>query len=341
MVKNPIEGYKWQLLAAAKGEPVARQNISNDERRLSPAQRAEGQRLAQEWEARHDNRVVANETHQITERGEAAISGVPTNAHESSFQKVTLPDRASVDLPKSWVAVTDFNHNLDEAMEAELSGIDPRKINFNPAQNKTQLIAVGKFGNSKTSVAVIYIDEKTLDQSQIASASDTDKIQFTNLLEKQIATALGSHAKINFEKVGRYESVVARFPQNSENKTLQCYQIPLGTRIVQLQFICATNLHHVWEPIWAKIVRSYAQKTEHPSEAETAGEQPKITGTGFLITRNGYLVTNHHVVKDAQKVRVQTAAGLLDAVLVRVDAASDLALLKVTGTFIVFKVIPV
>jgi TPR repeat protein len=62
-------------------------------------------------------------------------------------------------------------------------------------------------------------------------------------------------------------------------------------------------------------------------------DSPKITGTGFLITRNGYLMTNHHVVKDTRKVRVQTAAGLLDAVVVRVDAASDLALLKVTGTF--------
>jgi S1-C subfamily serine protease len=59
----------------------------------------------------------------------------------------------------------------------------------------------------------------------------------------------------------------------------------------------------------------------------------KVTGTGFLITRNGYLVTNHHVVKDCGKVRVLTAAGLLDAAVVRVDAASDLALLKVAGTF--------
>jgi TPR repeat protein len=62
-------------------------------------------------------------------------------------------------------------------------------------------------------------------------------------------------------------------------------------------------------------------------------DDPKITGTGFLITRNGYLVTNHHVVKGSKKIRVKTAAGLLDAMVVRVDAASDLALLKVAGEF--------
>jgi len=52
-----------------------------------------------------------------------------------------------------------------------------------------------------------------------------------------------------------------------------------------------------------------------------------------LITRDGYLVTNHHVVKDTSKVRAQTATGSLDAAGLRVDAALDLVLLKVTGAF--------
>jgi S1-C subfamily serine protease len=38
-------------------------------------------------------------------------------------------------------------------------------------------------------------------------------------------------------------------------------------------------------------------------------------------------------VENSSKVRVQTTAGLLDAVVVRTDTASDLALLKVRGTF--------
>jgi S1-C subfamily serine protease len=86
-----------------------------------------------------------------------------------------------------------------------------------------------------------------------------------------------------------------------------------------------------WEAKHAN--RGAAQEAWRQPETVVAGNEPKITGTGFLITRNGYLVTNHHVVKDTSKVRVQTAAGLLDAVVVRVDAASDLALLKVSGTF--------
>ena len=52
------------------------------------------------------------------------------------------------------------------------------------------------------------------------------------------------------------------------------------------------------------------------------------TGTGFFITDDGYLISNNHVVKDATKVRLLTSAGLIDAKVVQVDAANDLALLK-------------
>jgi len=76
-----------------------------------------------------------------------------------------------------------------------------------------------------------------------------------------------------------------------------------------------------------------SQSLERRPTTEATKAPHNVTGTGFLITHNGYLITNHHVVKDSSKVRVQTTAGLLDAVVVRTDAASDLALLKVTGTF--------
>jgi len=62
-------------------------------------------------------------------------------------------------------------------------------------------------------------------------------------------------------------------------------------------------------------------------------DSPKIFGTGFFITDDGYLISNYHVVKDAARVRLLTAAGLLDAQVVKVDAANDLALLKAVGAF--------
>jgi S1-C subfamily serine protease len=45
------------------------------------------------------------------------------------------------------------------------------------------------------------------------------------------------------------------------------------------------------------------------------------------------LISNNHVVKGATKIRLQTSAGLIDAKVIQVDTANDLALLKAVGKF--------
>ena len=52
-----------------------------------------------------------------------------------------------------------------------------------------------------------------------------------------------------------------------------------------------------------------------------------------FITDDGYLISNYHVIKGAAKVRLLTGVGLIDASVVKVDAANDLALLKGVGAF--------
>lgn len=55
------------------------------------------------------------------------------------------------------------------------------------------------------------------------------------------------------------------------------------------------------------------------------------SGTGFFISSGGYLISNNHVVNGASQVRLVTSAGLISAKVVKVDAANDLALLKITN----------
>jgi Trypsin-like peptidase domain/Sel1 repeat len=82
------------------------------------------------------------------------------------------------------------------------------------------------------------------------------------------------------------------------------------------------------------------------SDNSIASNNPRFSGTGFFITDDGYLISNYHVVKDATKVRLltglrrdevasatQAGAGLIDAKVVQVDEANDLALLKADGKF--------
>jgi serine protease Do len=66
---------------------------------------------------------------------------------------------------------------------------------------------------------------------------------------------------------------------------------------------------------------------------EKAPLQPRRQGglgSGVIVSQDGYILTNHHVIKGAQRIEVDLAdRRTLSAKLVGSDAASDLAVLKV------------
>lgn len=68
------------------------------------------------------------------------------------------------------------------------------------------------------------------------------------------------------------------------------------------------------------------------NDARKANAMPaKYGGTGFAISGNGYILTNYHVIKDADSLYVQNAKG--NSFRVKkyyVDPANDIAILKVT-----------
>ncbi len=58
--------------------------------------------------------------------------------------------------------------------------------------------------------------------------------------------------------------------------------------------------------------------------------QSQALGSGFVISADGYIVTNNHVIEGADEIEVEFFSGeRLDAILVGTDAATDIALLKV------------
>ena len=57
------------------------------------------------------------------------------------------------------------------------------------------------------------------------------------------------------------------------------------------------------------------------------------TGSGFVLTEDGYIITNNHVVEGAQSVSVQLNDGTsLDATIVGTDEQTDLAVIKVSSS---------
>lgn len=56
------------------------------------------------------------------------------------------------------------------------------------------------------------------------------------------------------------------------------------------------------------------------------------TGSGFIVRPNGYIVTNAHVVKDAEKIKVTlNDKRVFDGKVVGLDFFSDLAVIKING----------
>src|SRR5262249_30839329 len=52
------------------------------------------------------------------------------------------------------------------------------------------------------------------------------------------------------------------------------------------------------------------------------------TGTGFLVTSDGYLITNYHVVDGAKEIFIHRASGDVPAKVIKTDKQDDVALLK-------------
>lgn len=87
-----------------------------------------------------------------------------------------------------------------------------------------------------------------------------------------------------------------------------------------------------------RMALAFEPKAEEPDstsdvELTSSGRNRYVTGSGFFVTNDGYFVTNHHVIVDAQRITVKTAAGALPAKVVRVDSVNDIAVLKVSGSF--------
>lgn len=69
-----------------------------------------------------------------------------------------------------------------------------------------------------------------------------------------------------------------------------------------------------------------------PQQRRSEPRQAQASGSGVLISADGYVVTNNHVVEDADKIEVKlTDNRSFEAKVIGKDPNTDLALLKITG----------
>lgn len=77
---------------------------------------------------------------------------------------------------------------------------------------------------------------------------------------------------------------------------------------------------------------------EHQSKGNFIGLKPieenlNSTGSGFVVSNNGFIITNYHVVENAKKIFVTQNTKKIEAILFDYDKRNDIALLKVNDYF--------
>ena len=74
-----------------------------------------------------------------------------------------------------------------------------------------------------------------------------------------------------------------------------------------------------------------------PEAPRGQGQPPRGEGSGFIVSPDGYILTNAHVVRDATEVRVKmTDRREYPATVIGLDDRTDVAVIKIAASVAVF-----
>ncbi len=186
--------------------------------------------------------------------------------------------------------------------------------------------AAQDFARAQYNLGIIYLNgngveadnEKAFNWLQKAAANNDGQAQYA--LACMYLTAQGvteDYLKAyKWLLVAEYNDVDVKMVKDMVEKTISAYEKQKALEAAS-DFV-------------AKIKNKTAADAGQKSDQNLA-EGPVSGGTGFFITKDGYILTSYHVIRSSKDIRVQTSLGLIPASLVLYDSSNDFALLKIEG----------
>lgn len=96
---------------------------------------------------------------------------------------------------------------------------------------------------------------------------------------------------------------------------------------------CVVGITNMVSTSQVKSINPFSQDASWGDELDDALEEEQSSGSGIIISEDGYILTNYHVISGSDSIVVTLSTGEeVDATVVGVDSVTDLALLKINKT---------
>lgn len=138
-----------------------------------------------------------------------------------------------------------------------------------------------------------------------------------NSVEDKIVERIGSDSE-NAESEADTEAGFTLQMGKREDSTIKVNEIDTSKMLTPAE-VYALNVHSTVGVTVGVTVNYFGYKTTSPA-----------SGSGFIISKDGYILTNYHVIEDANSVTVTDYDGnSYDAIIVGYDDSNDIAVLKI------------
>ncbi|MAS81484.1 MAG: serine peptidase [Legionellales bacterium] len=146
-------------------------------------------------------------------------------------------------------------------------------------------------------------------------------ISFSSLFILFHVSLIHARALPNFvDLVNKHSAAVVNISTTAKKPTTPARPLPPG--------------HHLPRPPKGSPFHDFFKKylDEMPEERRQS-DKPSSLGSGFIVTQDGYVITNHHVVKNAEEIIVRLSDRReFVAELIGSDKRSDIAVLKIEAS---------